>query len=108
MARHEGFYSPELMEQLAQTGSLSHLEGELNVPEWAKDVFRTSHDITPEWHVRMQAAFQKYTDNSVSKTINFPSEATIADVAQAYLLAYETGCQGHHGVPGRQQGGPGT
>ena len=94
VARHEGFYSPELMEQLAQTGSLSHLEGELNVPEWVKDVFRTSHDITPEWHVRMQAAFQKYTDNSVSKTINFPSEATIADVAQAYLLAYETGCKG--------------
>ena len=94
VARHEGFYSPELMEQLAQTGSLSHLEGELNVPEWVKDVFRTSHDITPEWHVRMQAAFQKHTDNSVSKTINFPSEATIADVAQAYLLAYETGCKG--------------
>ena len=94
VAKHEGFYSPELMEQLAQTGSLSHLEGELNVPEWVKDVFRTSHDITPEWHVRMQAAFQKYTDNSVSKTINFPSEATIADVAQAYLLAYETGCKG--------------
>ena len=94
VARHEGFYSPELMEQLAQTGSLSNLEGELNVPEWVKDVFRTSHDITPEWHVRMQAAFQKYTDNSVSKTINFPSEATIADVAQAYLLAYETGCKG--------------
>ena len=94
VARHEGFYSPELMEQLAQTGSLSHLEGELNVPEWVKDVFRTSHDITPEWHVRMQAAFQKHTDNSVSKTINFPSEATIADVAQAYRLAYETGCKG--------------
>ena len=94
VARHEGFYSPELMEQLAQTGSLSNLEGELNVPEWVKDVFRTSHDITPEWHVRMQAAFQKYTDNSVSKTINFPGEATIDDVAQAYLLAYETGCKG--------------
>ncbi len=90
VAKHEGFYSQELMEQLAQKGSLHELE----VPEWVKDVFRTSHDITPEWHVRMQAAFQEYTDNSVSKTINFPNSATVADVAQAYMLAYETGCKG--------------
>ena len=94
VARHEGFYSQELMEQLAQKGSLDLIDEELYVPEWVKDVFRTSHDISPEWHVRMQAAFQKYTDNSVSKTINFPSSATIEDVAEAYRLAYETQCKG--------------
>ncbi len=90
VARSEGFYSQELMEQLAQSGTLH----DLDVPEWVKDVFRTSHDITPEWHVRMQAAFQQYTDNSVSKTINFPNTATVEDVAEAYRLAYETGCKG--------------
>ena len=90
VARQEGFYSAELMEQLAEKGSLEELE----VPQWVKSVFRTSHDITPDWHVQMQAAFQRHTDNSVSKTINFPHSATVADVAQAYLLAYETGCKG--------------
>ena len=90
VARNEGFYSQELMEQLAQKGTLH----DLDVPEWVKEVFRTSHDITPEWHVRMQAAFQEYTDNSVSKTINFPTSATVEDVAEAYRLAYETGCKG--------------
>ena len=94
VARQEGFYSQELMEQLAQKGSLDLIDEELDVPEWVKDVFRTSHDITPEWHVRMQAAFQTYTDNSVSKTINFPNSATVSDVAEAYRLAYETGCKG--------------
>ena len=94
VARQEGFYSQELMEQLAQKGSLDLIDGDLGVPEWVKDVFRTSHDITPEWHVRMQAAFQKYTDNSVSKTINFPNSAEVEDVAEAYRLAYETGCKG--------------
>ena len=94
VARYEGFYSAELMEQLAQKGSLALIDGELGAPDWVKEVFRTSHDITPEWHVRMQAAFQRYTDNSVSKTINFPAEATIGDVASAYRLAYETECKG--------------
>ena len=90
VAKHEGFYSIQLMEQLAAKGSLH----DLDVPEWTKEVFRTSHDISPEWHVRMQAAFQKYTDNSVSKTINFPNEATREDVLEAYMRAYETGCKG--------------
>ena len=90
VARREGFYTEELMEQLAETGSLETLD----VPEWVKEVFRTSHDINPEWHVRMQAAFQRHTDNSVSKTINFPHDATLGDVANAYTMAYELGCKG--------------
>ena len=90
VARREGFYSEALMEQLAETGSLETLD----VPDWVKGVFRTSHDISPEWHVRMQAAFQKYTDNSVSKTINFPHHATVDDVANAYTMAYDLGCKG--------------
>ena len=94
VARHEGFHSPELMEALAQAGSLDHIDPGLGVPQWVKDLFRTSHDIAPEWHVRMQAAFQKHTDNSVSKTINFPNSAQVADIADAYRLAYETGCKG--------------
>ena len=94
VARYEGFYSQELMEQLALKGSLDLIDDDLKVPGWVKEVFRTSHDITPEWHVRMQAAFQEYTDNSVSKTINFPNGATVEDVADAYRLAYETNCKG--------------
>ena len=90
VARHEGFYSPELMEHLASVGSLE----ELDVPGWVKDVFRVSHDIDPRWHVRMQAAFQEYTDNAVSKTINFPHDATVEDVAEAYRSAYTLGCKG--------------
>ena len=94
VAKHEGFHSEELMEQLAEKGSLSRLDKGLNVPRWVKELFRTSHDISPEWHMRMQAAFQKHTDNAVSKTINFPHEASVADVRKAYMLAYELGCKG--------------
>ena len=90
VARHEGFYSEELMEQLAASGSLE----DLDVPGWVKEVFRVSHDIDPRWHVRMQAAFQTYTDNAVSKTINFPHDATVDDVAEAYQSAYTLGCKG--------------
>lgn len=90
VARHEGFYSPELMERLAAEGSLEDLE----VPNWVKNVFRVSHDIDPRWHVRMQAAFQEFTDNAVSKTINFPHDATVDDVADAYRSAYALDCKG--------------
>ena len=90
VARYEGFYSPELIENIARTGTLD----DLDVPQWVKEVFRTSHDISPEWHVRMQGAAQAHTDNAVSKTINFPHSATVEDVAKAYMLAYELGCKG--------------
>ena len=90
VARHEGFYSEELIEEIARTGTL---EG-MSVPQWVKEVFRTSHDISPEWHVRMQGAAQAHTDNAVSKTINFPHTATVEDVSKAYMLAYELGCKG--------------
>ena len=90
VAKQEGFYSTELMEQVAQEGTLANTD----VPEWVKNVFRSSYDITPEWHIRLQAMAQKHTDNSVSKTINFPSTATVEDVANAYTLAYELGCKG--------------
>ena len=90
VARSEGFYSEELMERIARTGTLDGTD----VPEWVRDIFRVSRDITPEWHVRMQAAFQTHTDNSVSKTINMLAEATLEDVEQAYQLAYDSGCKG--------------
>lgn len=92
VAHNEGFYSQALMERLANTGSVHELDGE--IPQWVKRLFVTSHDITPEWHVRMQAAFQKHTANAVSKTINFPHTATVQDIANAYMQAYELGCKG--------------
>ncbi len=92
VAKKEGFYSQQLMEEVSETGSLAHVQAE--VPQWVKDVFVTSHDISPEWHVKMQAAFQRYTDNAVSKTINFPNSASVEDIAGAYMLAYELGCKG--------------
>jgi ribonucleoside-diphosphate reductase alpha chain len=90
-ARNEGFYSTELMQQLAEGKRLRDVEG---IPEWVKDTFVTSHDITPAWHVRMQAAFQKSTDSAVSKTVNLPHEATIENVADVYMLAYKLGLKG--------------
>ena len=92
VARNEGFYSRELMEELAEKGSLEHIDSD--VPEWVGRLFVTAHDIAPEWHVRIQAAFQKHTHNAVSKTINFPNEATHEDVANAYRLACQLGCKG--------------
>src|SRR5574341_2585075 len=91
VARRGGFYSPELMEKVARDGAL---HGISEVPEDVKRVFVTAHEIEPEWHVRMQAAFQRHTDNGVSKTINLPRTASVEDVANAYRLAYELGCLG--------------
>ena len=86
-----GIFSDELMEKISEAGGLSHIE---EIPQEIKDVFVTSHDISPEWHIRMQAAFQEYTDNAVSKTINFKNDASPEDIKMAYELAYETGCKG--------------
>jgi len=91
VAKKRGFYSRELMETIAETGSLQNIE---IIPEDIKRIFVTAHDISPEWHVRMQAAFQKYVHNATSKTINFPHEATLEDVRKAYILAYKLGCKG--------------
>lgn len=91
VAKSEGFYSDDLIREVAARGSVRGLP---SVPEWVQRVFVTAHEIAPEWHVRIQAAFQKYTDNAVSKTINFPNSATVEDVRQAYLLAYQMGCKG--------------
>ena len=92
IAREMGFYSEELMNKIAENnGSVQGLE---EVPEEVQRVFVTALDISPEWHVRMQAAFQKYVDNATSKTINLPENATVDDVRNAYLLAYELKCRG--------------
>jgi len=90
-AKDRGIYTPELIKEIAAKGSLHDVQG---VPGDLKRVFATAHDITPEWHLRIQAAFQLYTDNAVSKTVNFPKEATQEQVAQAYNLAYDLGCKG--------------
>jgi len=90
-ARNGGFYSEELMQKLADGTHLGDIDV---VPDKIKQLYVTAHEITPEWHVRMQAAFQKSTNNAVSKTVNFPQEATREDVAKVYMLAYEEGLKG--------------
>jgi ribonucleoside-diphosphate reductase alpha chain len=90
-ARNGGFYSEALMKKLAEGAHLSDIK---EVPLKIKNVFVTAHEISPEWHVKMQAAFQRSTDNAVSKTINFPQSATREDISHAYMLAYEEGLKG--------------
>ncbi len=89
--KEAGIYSEALMHRIAEEGTLAHIS---EIPEEIRRVFVCAHDISPEWHIRIQAAFQKYTDNAVSKTINFPNSATREEVKQAYLLAYKLGCKG--------------
>ncbi|MBZ4663793.1 MAG: hypothetical protein JG776_1508 [Caloramator sp.] len=89
--RQRGIYSKDLIDKIADRGTL---EGIKEVPEDLKKIFVTAHEIEPIWHIKMQAAFQKYTDNAVSKTVNFKNSATVEDVKTVYLLAYRLGCKG--------------
>ncbi|MHB8708818.1 MAG: vitamin B12-dependent ribonucleotide reductase [Desulfuromonadales bacterium] len=91
LAKERGFYSRELMQKIAEHGTVQDID---EIPEEIRRVFVTSHDITPEDHIRMQAAFQKYTDNAVSKTVNFCHDATRDEVAEVYRLAYQLDCKG--------------
>ena len=90
-AEAQGFYSEELMKRVAEKGSIASFK---ELPEEVRRVFVVAHDVDPEWHIRIQAAFQHHTDNAISKTINFPHSATAEDVANAYLMAYRLGCKG--------------
>jgi len=89
--RQRGLYTVALMEEISQKGSLKHVDG---IPADVARVYVTAHDISPEGHLRMQAAFQKYTDNAVSKTVNFPADATREDIRKVFLLASRLGCKG--------------
>jgi ribonucleoside-diphosphate reductase alpha chain len=91
IAREMGFYSEELMQRIAEHGTVSDME---EIPEAVRRVFVTAHDITPEVHIEMQAGFQRHTDNAVSKTVNFPNNATVEDVEKVFLLAYKLDCKG--------------
>ena len=91
IARERGFYSEELMKQIAEHGTVLDIPA---VPADVRNLFVTAHDITPNDHIQMQSAFQLHTDNAVSKTVNFPNSATIEDVENAYMLAYRAGCKG--------------
>ena len=91
IAKEKGFYSEEVMQKIADHGSCVGVSG---VPEEIQKVYVTAHDISPEWHIKMQAAFQEFTDNAVSKTINLPKTATTEDIRKAYELAWDLGCKG--------------
>ncbi len=91
IAKERGFYSDALMQRIADHGTIQDIP---EIPEDVRSVFVTAHDITPDVHIEMQAAFQRYTDNAVSKTVNFPREATVEDVEKVYRLAYQLNCKG--------------
>ncbi len=90
IAKREGWYSEDLMKQIAEAGHI-HFDA---VPKQWQRVFVTAHDVTPEWHIQMQAAFQDFTDSAISKTCNFANDATEEDVEQIYRYAYQLGCKG--------------
>ncbi len=90
MIQH-GLYSEDLMKKIAKDGSIAHVDGIANE---IKHIFATAHDVSPYWHVKMQAAFQLHTDNAVSKTVNFEEHATRDDIKEAYILAYENNLKG--------------
>ncbi len=91
IAKERGFHSEELIERIAREGTLAHID---EIPDDVKRVFVCAHDIDPDWHIRMQAAFQEHCDSSISKTINFPESATKQDVDELYRQAYRLGCKG--------------
>jgi len=91
IARERGFYSEELMREIARSGSLQGLE---EIPDDIRRLFVTTYQVHPTWQVRMQAAFQRYVDNGVSKTVNLPSDSTLRDVREVFLLAYKLKCKG--------------
>ena len=93
LLEREKFFTPELAEHLSNGGTLSDAEG-FDIPQWAKEVYITAPEISPRDHVLMQATFQQYVDAGISKTINFPNEAEIIDVEDAYMLAWKSGCKG--------------
>ncbi|WP_226860047.1 vitamin B12-dependent ribonucleotide reductase [Desulfoluna spongiiphila] len=90
-ARARGFYSDELMARIAKVGTIAHME---EIPADVRAVFVTAHDVSPEWHIRMQAAFQNHTDNAVSKTVNLPRQATEDEVRDIYDMAFDLCCKG--------------
>ena len=91
VAKDRGFYSSALLEKIVKKGTVKDMK---EIPEDVRRVFVTAHEIAPEWHVRMQAAFQKHTENAVSKTVNLPQEATPEDIEKIYRLAYVLKCKG--------------
>lgn len=93
-AKDKGFYSENLMKEIAKDGSIAHVNSTMGVDDKVKHIFATAHDVTPVWHVKMQAAFQLHTDNAVSKTVNFEEHATREDIEKAYILAFENNLKG--------------
>ena len=89
--QERGLYSDALMRKIAKEGTIAHIA---EIPEDIRRVFVCAHDVSPVYHTRMQAAFQRHTDNAVSKTVNFPHSATREEVAEVYMLAYKMGCKG--------------
>jgi ribonucleoside-diphosphate reductase alpha chain len=91
ISKERGFYSEELMKKIAKEGSIQNID---EIPDDIKKIFVTAHDIDPEYHVKMQASFQEFTDNAVSKTVNFNNNATKEEIFKTYMLAYELGLKG--------------